>query len=122
MRLARQARTSAFQSDRSALQQATKDHTAVAVGKVLEIMMRTHLTAINSIVLAHSLLNERVSSLRLYGCATSPIDDINSVPHQTWVVNYGSTGMLLQHHLSQQTHYIVTLNEVALRDQRKQRS
>ncbi|MPN05464.1 hypothetical protein SDC9_152714 [bioreactor metagenome] len=41
--------------------QQPRDHAAVTIGKVTEIVMRTHFTAVDGIFVAHPLFDKRVS-------------------------------------------------------------
>src|SRR5690554_6564732 len=74
-------------------------------------MMSTHLAAIDSVFLAHTLLDERVAGFALDGLPAHGLADCDSVPGEARIVNDRGAGMLLQKALRQQPDDIIALNE-----------
>jgi len=77
-------------------------------------MVRTHLTAINSIDLTHLLFNKRVTRLTLHRFTTSCLDDIERIPGHAWIMNDLAAGILLENTLGQQPDNVITLDERAI--------
>jgi len=64
--------------------------------------MSAHLAAVDGVLSAHPLLDERVARLALDGHATQPLDDVDGVPGQTWVVHDPAARMPAQKRFRQQ--------------------
>lgn len=56
------------------------DHAAIAIRKLAEIVVSTHLTAIDSIFLTHAFLDKGMAGFRHDRHATAGVDHINRVP------------------------------------------
>src|SRR5690606_30371081 len=89
------------------------NHTAVAVGKIPEIMVRTHFTAINCIFLAHALLDKGMAGFALDGSPTQFLTDGLGIPGQTRIMDDCGTGITRQETLRQQANDVITLNKVS---------
>ena len=58
--------------------QQPRDHAAVAVGEVAEIVVRAHLAAIRAVHLAHLLLDERMAGLAQHRLAAVLAHDVDA--------------------------------------------
>ena len=93
--------------------QQPRQHAAVTVGEIPEIVVRAHFTAIDGVFRAHSLFDERMPRFAHYRHATAGFDDILRVPGQPRVVNNRRTRLGQQKHLGQQTDDVITFDVLA---------
>ncbi len=77
------------------------NHAAVAVEKFAEVMMCTHLAAVNSISRAHHFLDKRVAGFALHRDATKLLHHGFRVPDEAWIVNYSAAGFFNEEGFSQ---------------------
>jgi hypothetical protein len=73
--------------DTSSATSSHQHHAAVAVVEIAEIMVGTHLAAINCIFFTHDLLDKRVARFALDGPAAIGCDRFDGIPGQSWVVD-----------------------------------
>ena len=76
-------------------------------------MVGRHLTAVNRIDLAHALFDEGMPGLTQHRLAAPNPGNVLSVPSQARVVNDPLRPQLRQESFGQQSHYVVTLDEMA---------
>ncbi|MNH15504.1 hypothetical protein D3C79_751180 [compost metagenome] len=74
--------------------QQPRNVAAVAVGKIAEVVVRAHFTAVHRVFGAHALFDEGVAGLALNGLAAGGGDLLDGVPGQPWVVDDLATGVL----------------------------
>ncbi|SAJ11139.1 Uncharacterised protein [Klebsiella aerogenes] len=73
--------------------------------------MRTHLTAVDGVFLAHPLFDKRMPGLRHHRLAAAAGHDVHRVPRQARVVNDFRPRLLLQERFRQQADNVVPLNK-----------
>ena len=77
-------------------------------------MVRAHLSAVDSIFLAHGFLDEGVARLGGQGLAAKAGHELFRVPGEARVVNDPGPRVLLEEGFGQHAHHVVALNEGAL--------
>ncbi len=68
--------------------QEPRNHAAVAVSKIAEIVVRAHFPTINGIHTPHGFFDERVARFTLLCRAASGFRNVDSVPGEPRVVNH----------------------------------
>src|SRR5690606_14204055 len=87
------------------------DHAAIAIGEVTEVMVRTHLAAIDRILSTHTLLDEGMTGLGLHSHAAALLDLLLSIPHQPRMMNDARAALFLKKRLGQQPVDVITLDK-----------
>ena len=99
--------------------QQPRDHAAVAIDEIAEIVMRRHFPAIDGILIAHRLLYEGMPGARLHRPSAALADQFLRIPDDTRIVNDGRIGILFKECLGQKPHDILTIDKTAGMVQRR---
>src|SRR5690242_13455346 len=76
--------------------------------------MRAHLTTVGAVDFPHLLLDERMPGLAQHRLAAMAANDVYGVPGQARIVNDAGTGLAFEKRRGQQSHEVVTLDELTL--------
>lgn len=101
--------------------QQPRDHSAVAIGKIAEIVVCAHFATINGIFVAHPLFDKRVPGFDITGLPPAAVTTSTVFQDRrgSWII---LPRILLQKRLRQQADNVVALNELTFSSNRKQRS
>ena len=89
-------------------------HPAVAVKEIAEVVVSTHFTPVGGILAPHNLLDKSMAGFAQHRLSASVLHNFQSIPGQAWVMDNFRTCLSLQECLSQQTDYIIALDEPAI--------
>ncbi len=89
-----------------------RDHAAVAIGEFAEIMMCTHLAAVDAVDLAHLLLDKGMPGLAQHRHTAPAAHDVQSIPGEARIVDDAGARLDFQKGFRQQTHEVVAFDEL----------
>ena len=92
--------------------QQPRDHAAVAVSEITEVMVGAHFATVDGVFLAHTFFNKGVSGFRHYRRAARGGHHINSVPGETWIVDDLRAGIFFEECFCQQADNVVALDKL----------
>ncbi|CAM8485286.1 hypothetical protein ESCOMM068B2_23815 [Escherichia coli] len=92
--------------------QQPRDHAAVAVSEITEIVVGAHFATVDGVFLAHTFFNKGVSGFRHHRRAACSSHHINGVPGETWIMDDLRAGIFFEERFCQQTDNVVTLNKL----------
>ena len=98
------------------------NHATITISKITEIVVSTHLAAINGVFRTHAFFNESMTGFSTSRVRPGTGDHIDGVPTQAWIVDYLRARLFSARGLRQQADDIIALNEIAFSSNRKQRS
>ncbi len=92
--------------------QQPRDHPAVAVGKITEVVVSAHLTAVNGVFFTHALFDEGVARFGHHRLAARGLHHVDGVPGEAWVMNDLRPRVFLEEGFRQQADDVVALDEL----------
>ena len=90
-----------------------RNHAAVAIRKVAEEMVRTHLRAVDRADASHRFLHESVTALGNLRPAARRRHNVRRVPPAAGIVYDDLARMFLEHISGQKPHHVIALDEMA---------
>ncbi len=92
--------------------QQPRDHPAVAVGKITEIVVGAHLAAVDGVFLAHTLFDKRMTGFGHHRLAARGLHHVDGVPGKTRIVNDLRPRVFLEERFRQQADNVVAFDEL----------
>ncbi len=92
--------------------QQPRDHPAVAVGKITEVVVGTHLAAVDGVFFAHTLFDEGVAGFGHHRRAACGRHHVDGVPGKARVMNDFRARVFLEERFRQQADNVVALDEL----------
>ncbi|SAB61585.1 Uncharacterised protein [Enterobacter hormaechei] len=100
-----------FQAQQLSHQQP-RDHPAVAVGKITEIVVGAHLAAVDGVFLTHTLFDKRVAGFGHHRLAARGLHHVDGVPGKTRIVNDFRPRVFLEERFRQQANDVVAFDKL----------